>query len=331
MSSYNGLFLRSALGQSNDIPRSSPMSPSPDIIVTGIEPLQDPQTTLRDSYNQSISVPLKAQETNYVYLRAKNYSSDPIYDISDGSRPRLFLTRASLLMYPGNWTEITQTASHHAPSITAEAGAVAGTYDPYVLQPSNTIDPCSLIAVVPSPGYDNNIPGSIISDFAGWIAQHGGIAMYNVTILNATTVTITGAGLFYEQGTEASEIMFTLICKNLPVGCKVSLSAGVPGPSPEIYLQPTVVTTYPTFVTGIICQVPANYASDIYFNLEAPPGVTDLGNASITIQASYPTPPGSPLQAHGQSLQDMGLPSENMRGAKDSKFIVVGSHTWKWQ
>lgn len=90
----------------------------------------------------------------------------------------------------------------------------------------------------------------------------------------------------YDQGTEASNIQFLIICTNIPKGSVVGFKSNEPGPKPPIELPPTVVVTYPTFMAGIVCYVPANYTSVIswYCDLKdvPPPG------AQITLQAAYP-------------------------------------------
>lgn len=92
--------------------------------------------------------------------------------------------------------------------------------------------------------------------------------------------------MYYEQGTEGSQILFTLICSGLPVGTVVGFKADKPGPNPPIELYPTTVVTYPSFVTGIVCNVPAGYEATIVYYADfkqAPPP-----DARMTLQASYP-------------------------------------------
>jgi hypothetical protein len=89
----------------------------------------------------------------------------------------------------------------------------------------------------------------------------------------------------YEQGNEAGEMEFMLKCTNLPVGTIVGFSCGQGGPIPPINLPPTVVTTYPTFVTGLMSYVPANFEGVIYYYgdfKETPPA-----DAKITLQIFY--------------------------------------------
>ncbi|BAU54021.1 hypothetical protein MgSA37_02192 [Mucilaginibacter gotjawali] len=55
--------------------------------------------------------------------------------------------------------------------------------------------------------------------------------------------------------------------------------------------------------------MPANYESDIYFNLVAPSGVTSLPDAKVTIQATYTVSGESELYAYGMTRQELGMPS----------------------
>jgi hypothetical protein len=366
MATYNGLFLRSNLDQVNTVPKPGALSSSPDIVPYGIAPMDNPVKTLTDNYNSDLGKPLEGGKTNYIYLRAKNYSTSRISDDTDGNRPRLFYSKASLLTYPNKWNELTLTPSHKPLSIAADAGGIGVMSEPVVWAPDNIDgDHYCMIAQVPSPGYDNKIPDTLqIADFAGWVAQNGGIAWRNIIVVNSTTVTLTGSKLYYDQGDDGASIQFTVMCVNVPIGSKISFSAGAPGPNPPIFLQPTVVSTYPSFNTGVTCDVPAKYISDIYFNLEAPPGVTDLSTAKVTIQAAYPTPPGSALFTLGHTSAELGIPTPDgaygrirrqleksgepskleahheqyleqltdlQAATGPSRLIVVGANSWLWK
>ncbi|WP_118951556.1 hypothetical protein [Taibaiella helva] len=311
MATYNGIFLRSTLGQINTIPKPGALSSSPDLIPYGLSPVSNPQVFFRDNYNSDPGKALDAGAPNYIYLRGKNFSDKKIEDNTDGNRPRLFWSKASLLTYPANWNEITTTPTHNPVSMVADPGGIGVASEPFIWKPDNiSNDHYCMIAKVPSPGYDNEIPNTLqISDFAGWVAKNGGIAWRNVIVNNATTVKLTGVQQFYEQGTEGGKIQFTIICTNVPKGTKVSFSAGAPGPNPPIYLEPTQVSTFPSFTTGVVCDVPAGYVSDIYFNLEAPPGVTDLSEAVIDIQTAYPTNPGTELFQYAHAPSEFGIPT----------------------
>ncbi len=90
----------------------------------------------------------------------------------------------------------------------------------------------------------------------------------------------------YSQGTEGSMIQFVLMCKNLPLGTVVGFYCDAVGPNPPISLPPTKVTSSPTFVTGMLTDVPANFEGKINYYAEfrqLPPA-----DASLQMQASIP-------------------------------------------
>jgi hypothetical protein len=322
MATYNGIFMRSTLGQSNVVPKPGALSSSPDIIPYGIAPVSDPQAFFRANFDSDPGKPLEGKKTNYIYLRGRNYSDKKIDD-SGVNAPRLFWSKASLLTYPDKWTEIIKGPESKPFSLTADAASIGVINQPYIWAPDNIDnDHYCMIAQIPSPGYDNKIPDTLqIGDFAGWVANNGGIAWRNVVVLNTSTVTLTGAKMYYEQGTDASRIQFTIICTNVPKNSIISFSAGAAGPVPPIYLEPTTVSTYPSFTSGVVCNVPANYASDIYFNLQAPQGVTDLSTATVEIQAAYPSTPGTALYDLGYAPSELGIPSPDEAYARIKKEL----------
>jgi hypothetical protein len=89
----------------------------------------------------------------------------------------------------------------------------------------------------------------------------------------------------YDQGSEAAEVQFSLMCKNVPVGSIVGFSSDKPGPTPPIYLPPTKVISYPSFAVGETSYVPANYTCII--TVEGTFSQTPPPDVSIELQAVY--------------------------------------------
>ena len=104
-------------------------------------------------------------------------------------------------------------------------------------------------------------------------------------VINNKVTTLSKNALYFEMGSEADEIWFSIACTNLPLGCTISLSGGAPGTNPALYLAPTTVATSPKFRAGVKCWVPAGYESDICFNLVVPSG--DISHATVKIEAMY--------------------------------------------
>ncbi|BAU54023.1 hypothetical protein [Mucilaginibacter gotjawali] len=89
----------------------------------------------------------------------------------------------------------------------------------------------------------------------------------------------------YEQGSTGGLVQFSLICHEIPLGTTVGFSSDKPGPHPPINLLPTIVSIYPSFITGMVSDVPADYSATITFYaiFNQPPPV----GASIQLQAAF--------------------------------------------
>jgi hypothetical protein len=90
----------------------------------------------------------------------------------------------------------------------------------------------------------------------------------------------------YDQGEEGSNIQFTIVCSNVPIGSTVSFNCPEAGPQPPINLPPTQVITFPSFTTGIVTYVPANFTGTISYKVIAGQRLPE--DARVTLQAAYP-------------------------------------------
>ena len=70
---------------------------------------------------------------------------------------------------------------------------------------------------------------------------------------------------FFEQGPETGEVMFTLICKNLPLGTQTGFNCDNRGTKPPIHIPPTLVTSSPNFEVGIKVSMPAYFEGEINY------------------------------------------------------------------
>ncbi|HEY8930225.1 MAG TPA: hypothetical protein VIM55_13590 [Mucilaginibacter sp.] len=286
MSNYNGIFVRSALGQDNAIPKQGYQNNSPDIMPMGTVPIANPQSLFENGYEVYFETPLAAAQTNYIYLRGKNYAAQPINDTGD-TRPRLFSTRSSLLLWPQTWEELDTCPSSSDLALKADPQAVGVANRPFVWKPTAiSNDHYCLISVVPSPDYDNNLPDqfSNYENFNQWVAAHGGIGWQSVALANPNGFVFSNQ-VSFQIGPYSGQVLFLISCKDIPLGCQVSFSAGSPGTSPAVYLPPVTVTSSPNFSAGVQCNVPADYISDIYYTLITPAGTTIPVGAYVDMKA----------------------------------------------
>ena len=90
----------------------------------------------------------------------------------------------------------------------------------------------------------------------------------------------------YEQGDESALVMFMLRCTNVPIGTVVSLQSDNPRTQPPIVIPPTIVNSYPSFVVGITCEVPAGYNAKLTYCYILPEGVKPPPGFNIELVAA---------------------------------------------
>lgn len=103
--------------------------------------------------------------------------------------------------------------------------------------------------------------------------------------LEQTTEKITRA-MLYEQGPIGSTVIFNLECTNIPIGSVISFECPELGPQPPIVLQPTDVTTYPSFSAGMESYVPADFAGTLYYSVTLSEEPAE--HAHMEMQAIFP-------------------------------------------
>jgi hypothetical protein len=102
MPDYRGFFLRHYLGERPDGGGGSQVwTDSPDIILTGTQPVRDPTVfTTDDSYARQQANTVVVNDLNYVYVRGKNTTAATL-----DTRLWLFYTQSNLALWPQNWKQ----------------------------------------------------------------------------------------------------------------------------------------------------------------------------------------------------------------------------------
>lgn len=334
MSQYDDVLLRDNLSDTGVIPTPGALSHSPDIIPYGLEPENDPQKFFSGNYGSDVGKDLVANARNYFYVRGKNLGQK-----STSGSFYLYYSKASLLLYPNQWQNNALKTSTGESSVpfNVNSNKIAVATDPFTWVPQIISgDHYCMVGRVVTPDHPNEIPPTgDIQDFAGWVANNGGICWRNVAVVDTGSPTWT-QNVDYDQGVAGDKVQFIITCTNVPVGAKVSFSAGTPGPTPLIDLQPTAVTNSTSFVVGVECDVPANYKTNIsysYWANGAPPK-----GFSIKMSAQVVVPPGHANYAFARTLEEVGIPKKSddpehhkmLNALHDSigpsKVIVVGEH-----
>lgn len=312
MSTYNGLFIRSAIGQDNSLPRPGAQSGCPDIIPYGSKPPNDPTAVFGGvNYGKDLGQNVQGGSPNYIYVRAQNYTNADI----NNQTIRLFGVNSSLLTMPGNWVaqglEITNRADNMGDkTFSAKANSVGVLQNPFVWAP--VAPPADwhycLFAILDSPNNNEEAILNVMSvpDLAGYVAQNGGLGWRNVYTAPATATNYISMQS-YNQGSIGGNMQVSILTTNLPLNATVSFSAGCPGTIPSVYLAPTPVTTTPSFNIGISSQIPSNWECTFELVVSVPQGTTLPANATVAIQAAFPSNKDMPLYSMGRTLPEMGF------------------------
>lgn len=334
MSQYDDVLIRDNLSDSGTIPSKGALSHSPDIIPYGLAPVNDPQTFFSGNYSSDVGKSLVANARNYCYVRGKNLDNN-----STSGSFYLYYSKASLLLYPDQWQNNALQTSTGAGSVpfNVESNKIAVSTDPFTWEPQMISgDHYCMIGRVVTPKHPNPIPQTgAIQDFAKWVSNNGGIAWRNVAVVNTGSPTWTQT-VDYNQGTVGDKVQFLITCTNVPVGAKVSFSAGTPGPNPVINLDPTPVTNSSSFMVGCTCDVPANYQTKISYSYWA--NGTPPAGFSIKMSAQVVVPKDHENYAFAHTLEEIGIPRISddpkhqevlsaLHGAiGPGRVIVVGDH-----
>jgi hypothetical protein len=290
---YNGVLIRNNLSGKGG-------AESPDIIPYGDEPVKEPLTFFIANYKQDVGKALIENVENYLYLRGKNFSENTVI-----GKFYLYYAKPSLILYPDQWENNALQTSTGQTSVpfTVNPGEIAITVNPFTWTPQNSS--CCLIGRIVTPVHPNPIPqvGDIF-DYSSWRQNNRATAFRNITLVSRDSTSWT-QDVYYSQGAIGAKVQFIITCTNVPVGAKVALSAGTPGPTPVMDIEPTTVTNAASFVVGMECYVPADYTSNISFSYWANGNIPPKG-FSIKMSAQVVVPPGHELYEGAFTQKDQG-------------------------
>ena len=294
MTQYDGILLRQNLQDQGIMPRTGGWTASPDIIMAGTQPTQDPQAVFSTSasYGTDPTQPVVQNANNYIYLRGKNLNAT-----AQTGTAHVFYARQSLFLYPQQWLNNPLLTSRK--SDTSDMGSIAPntigvTTDPFVWIPSDVSEHNCLVGFISTPEYpfeSQKPPNAVTSldDLAAWIGKTGGTGWHNVQFISNGAPTFTNWTTYPASDTEAT-IQFAITCISCPIGSQVSFSCGTPLPNGTyINLPPTTITKPTQIGFTVTYQVPAGWTSPIsysYFSNDNPP--VD-GNFSVSMSASIIT------------------------------------------
>jgi C1A family cysteine protease len=328
---YDDAFIRDNLSEVGVVPAAGgSWTQSPDIIPYGTGVMGNPAETLAATYRQDIGKEVFLNQTNYYYMRAKNFKSG-----ANTAQLELYYCPQSLFLYPDLWLSKQLKTSSGNSQVTAVAtgrGDIMAGTTAFTNVPSSTEHHC-LIGRVITADHPNPLPsnGQITSmqQLAKYIQDHPNMAWRNVTIVNKDVPTAQ-ATFDFDSGSAGGRILIGMNCVNTPVGSEVAFACGDPIPSgPDqgamIQLGRTSLSQPTEFVGQMLVDMPASFKSSISMSYWAKPPT--LGPWTITFEAILITSTGDTAYPASRPIEEFGYSRELSERAGLAHGVVLGSVT----
>lgn len=326
---WNDILLRDSLSDKGEYPTSGTLSNSPDIIPSGILPVEDPDKYFTNNWDKdNLSKGLVARMDNYIYMRGSNMAGK-----EQTGKLYLYYSKASLLLYPSLWKDNSITTGDGKDYFEFKVGKDGkfvsfdnkqGTFFWRPEEISN--DHYCLIGRVETKEHPNPIPSSKdIEDFAYFISMHPAYAWHNVDVVSKDSPNYTSKPVSYDQGSKGGEVHFELRCKNFPLNATVMLTCTAPGTTPSINIPKQRIVNSEENIFGVVADIPANWKGDLYYHYWFPGGEKPSGDPEIEIVPILIVPPGHPrLSQFAKPITSQAINRNTSIGPVEG--IVVGSH-----
>jgi len=323
---WPGILIRADIDDTGTIPRT-PLANSPDIPISGAQPLEDPGIlTDPESYDQVYDYDVEAGFPTYAYMRGKNMADRRI----DGEW-NLFYAAPNILLYPSLWqqNQLANGTGDLNPPFSIEPGGVAATLDAFNWVMPVELDQCSMIGKAVTPEHGNPFNGvTALNDLVRVLAENGNVAQFNVGIVRGDVPDITSS-VHYEQGSEAARVDIVTIFKNIPKGSSYSIAASTPlnGRTLSASGADTQENTFK--IAWVDLDIPALWAATFNYELTFGSdwsGIPDGARPQVEIRAELVMQSDHPLYALGAD-PDLDVASGTLRTGADGwalHIVVAG-------
>lgn len=225
---HNDLFMRDNFGDTGIEPVTDAyVSASPDIMPYGNGTMT--QQEIINSYGPPlINVPIKANNINNIYVRAKNN-----YNGAASGQIYLYYATGNLLVQVSAWrtNTIPNANGTFAANISAAAnGAIAPGDQPFYFNPSPNLGThFCLLGRVQTQMHPNPLPSSNFNswqDFVNWVRNNANVAWHNVDVVNTLPAQGYQNGLAFQNVNTSSQFFgFQTNYTNMPAGSQLRLYA----------------------------------------------------------------------------------------------------------
>lgn len=274
MSDYKGIFLRSYIGQDTGVAGAS-WNASPDIIVSGTNVSEDPQSIIASYNTNPPNNKLVLNKVNYIYVRGKKTAYT-------GSKARIWLyyvenaSALFTLQWRGEEIKVAGENRNYIDVDTSGAGDIIMNEIPFVWSPPqlstrNPADYYCLIAMVENnPGdpadwrrpddFKNGKFFASLDDLGSKILANHNVAWRNTTTVQPTTVPTWE--MVYAIQMPIGSAFIGVQCKDMPNDAYVEFQVAGNTAASTIII-PKMQIVVPNLRVGNVVNIPAEIKTSI--------------------------------------------------------------------
>jgi hypothetical protein len=273
-------FIRDSLSDNGSVPNMGALNSSPDIIpqLAPVNPSEVQLVFGTGSYNQDLGVNIETGQTNYLYMRAKNPTSQP-QDVNID----VYWSQPGMLIHPSQWKPAQRIGAIQ--QMTIPANSVMAAAEPAMWTPAQLPTGGHYCLVLEltwagQPGIPTEFPN--IDAWWDYCRQNNNIAQRNIDIVDNLPnnrverwVNLLNPDPGYRNHT------IEAVC-NVPIGSQVSLYCPSPALQPPINVSANI-TQNPQTISTPETAFPPQFQGVLQVVFQ-PPGTTVPGSYSIVIQ-----------------------------------------------
>lgn len=323
---WPGITVRCTTNEQGDVPRSV-SSQSPDIIVSGKDPLEDPSILTEEAnYGNAYQNSLYIGLPNYLYVRGKNFT-----DAALEGHWTLYWATPNILLYPYLWEDnpLATSGGNQKPPFSIEAGKIGASEDAFTWVPADTQDHYCMIGIAETPDHGNPLAGvTNITDLGKILSENANIAQRNLQLVRGSIPQLVSkAG--YNQGGEPATVDLAVIFDYLPLNSSYTVSSGTPLDGKTLKYSGTNPDDHSFKYAWRNLDIPAQWQTMFNYTVTFGndwSGIPEGKKPTVTIRGELVQEEGDPLYYLGREAEpdpETGEPRIGARGGP-VRIVTVG-------
>lgn len=281
------------MGNLPSVPNDGILS-SPDIYISGTDPLPDPARLLTD-WNRDCGIRPAGNRVNHAYVRGLN-----MYPGTQEGKVYMYVASGNIVNNPRQWTPLkARDGRDYAMIQAANTGNIWYSTVPFVWTPPANQHMC-LITRIETAQYPNPLPPGAI-DPGPWVSNNPAVAWRNYDSLAGLRGARSDVLDFGNTGSEAGHFVIAALVRNMPEGLTLRLQSQSGGIG---FDTGAVAIKQAQQEVSAEVALPAGFWGQLQVSIDHPSGAPLAADAFIDIRCYRKVAPGSdalalPPRAHG--------------------------------